>query len=179
MITTSHRFLAVAAALVMMYGMTSVQANPISFTLIGNVDYADPGNAFSLVDNDSITVTGIFDNAGLTGVGTESVFFGGGNTLNLDVGNMTFSEADDALAELVFTDGAFTYLSFSTMFGSDSFFDTYPCGVTCFEGQDDNLNIIEGTWTSYSAVPVPAAVWLFGSGLLGLVGIARRKKSAQ
>ena len=27
-------------------------------------------------------------------------------------------------------------------------------------------------------VPVPAAVWLFGSGLLGLVGIARRKKSA-
>ena len=28
-----------------------------------------------------------------------------------------------------------------------------------------------------SVVPVPAAVWLFGSGLLGLVGIARRKKS--
>jgi hypothetical protein len=27
-----------------------------------------------------------------------------------------------------------------------------------------------------SAVPVPAAVWLFGSSLLGLVGIARRKK---
>lgn len=28
-----------------------------------------------------------------------------------------------------------------------------------------------------SAVPVPAAVWLFGSGLLGLVGLARRKKA--
>lgn len=27
-------------------------------------------------------------------------------------------------------------------------------------------------------VPVPAAVWLFGSGLLGLVGVARRKKQA-
>jgi len=26
-------------------------------------------------------------------------------------------------------------------------------------------------------VPIPAAVWLFGSGLLGLVGIARRKKT--
>ena len=25
-------------------------------------------------------------------------------------------------------------------------------------------------------VPVPAAVWLFGSGMLGLVGLARRKK---
>lgn len=30
----------------------------------------------------------------------------------------------------------------------------------------------------YSAVPIPAAVWLFGSGLLGLVGIARRKPIA-
>ena len=29
-----------------------------------------------------------------------------------------------------------------------------------------------------SAVPVPAAVWLFGSGLLGLVGVARRKARA-
>ena len=28
-----------------------------------------------------------------------------------------------------------------------------------------------------NAVPVPAAVWLFGSGLVGLIGIARRKKS--
>ena len=27
-------------------------------------------------------------------------------------------------------------------------------------------------------VPIPAAVWLFGSGLLGLIGIARRKKAA-
>ena len=28
-----------------------------------------------------------------------------------------------------------------------------------------------------SAVPVPAAMWLFGSGLLGLIGVARRKKT--
>lgn len=26
-------------------------------------------------------------------------------------------------------------------------------------------------------VPVPAALWLFGSGLLGLIGFARRKKN--
>jgi hypothetical protein len=28
------------------------------------------------------------------------------------------------------------------------------------------------------AVPIPAAVWLFGSGLLGLIGLSRRKKAA-
>ena len=28
-----------------------------------------------------------------------------------------------------------------------------------------------------SVVPVPAAVWLFGSGLIGLIGVARRKKA--
>lgn len=29
-----------------------------------------------------------------------------------------------------------------------------------------------------SAIPVPAAVWLFGSGLLGLIGMARRRTTA-
>jgi len=34
-----------------------------------------------------------------------------------------------------------------------------------------------GTVQSLAAVPIPAAVWLFGSGLIGLIGIARRKKA--
>lgn len=37
---------------------------------------------------------------------------------------------------------------------------------------------LEGALTEVAAVPVPAAVWLFGSGLLGLVGVARRKAHA-
>ena len=47
---------------------------------------------------------------------------------------------------------------------------------TAFDGTPytEKFNIqLNGT----SAVPVPAAVWLFGSGLVGLVGVARRKKS--
>jgi len=48
--------------------------------------------------------------------------------------------------------------------------------------QDANLQAIaeanftyNGASVNVSAVPVPAAAWLFGSGLIGLVGIARRK----
>jgi len=43
--------------------------------------------------------------------------------------------------------------------------------------------MIDGPFPGFSAnfnmttVPVPAAVWLFGSGLMGLVGVARRKKA--
>ena len=32
-------------------------------------------------------------------------------------------------------------------------------------------------FVNLNPIPVPAAVWLFGSGLIGLVGVARRKKS--
>lgn len=44
-----------------------------------------------------------------------------------------------------------------------------------------NLSSQSGfNWNNaYSPVPVPAAAWLFGSGLLGLIGIARRKKLGQ
>jgi hypothetical protein len=44
----------------------------------------------------------------------------------------------------------------------------------------DNASVLGRPYASFEAVavPVPAAIWLFGSGLLGLIGIARRKKLA-
>ena len=58
---------------------------------------------------------------------------------------------------------------------------------TMLEGSADidhvNIDVIigsnkyEGTFTpTIATVPIPAAVWLFGSGLVGLIGIAKRKK---
>jgi len=46
---------------------------------------------------------------------------------------------------------------------------TIPGYLGTMDGEPLSLTITP------SAVPVPAAVWLFGSGLLGLVGVARRK----
>lgn len=54
-------------------------------------------------------------------------------------------------------------------------------GVSSFHGDylDSGYNIVTASFNNatvdISAVPVPAAVWLFGSGLIGLAGIARRR----
>ena len=48
-------------------------------------------------------------------------------------------------------------------------------GMT-FKAEDGQLQINKiGTTSVLSAVPVPGAVWLLGSGLLGLIGLRRRK----
>ena len=43
-----------------------------------------------------------------------------------------------------------------------------------FSNGEENVYVIDAIPT---VVPVPAAAWLFGAGLLGLVGVARRKKA--
>jgi len=49
-------------------------------------------------------------------------------------------------------------------------------GITwSFSGNSPTNYSMTITSTGIPAVPVPAAVWLFGSGLLGLIGVARRR----
>jgi len=43
---------------------------------------------------------------------------------------------------------------------------------------ENELDIVRLTAVEVSAVPLPGAVWLFGSGLIGLIGISRRRKRA-
>ena len=80
--------------------------------------------------------------------------------------------------------------------GTGTFGSGYSTEVTDLGGGDYGVVVryvgtITGTGTSFdnfqsnwrlegvmSTVPVPAAVWLFGSGLIGLAGIARRRKAA-
>ncbi|MEN8107450.1 MAG: hypothetical protein ABFS22_05525 [Pseudomonadota bacterium] len=54
--------------------------------------------------------------------------------------------------------------------GGSSF--SFNCGETT--GCGYTVEILIGA----SVIPTPAAFWLFGSGLLGLIGISRRKKAA-
>jgi hypothetical protein len=50
----------------------------------------------------------------------------------------------------------------------------YDLGTLALSGTGANL-LLSFTGNGTSAVPVPAAVWLLGSGLLGLAGIGRRR----
>ena len=71
----------------------------------------------------------------------------------------------------------YTYMGVGISPFSDSWDDIYrgTIGASCNEV---NCDAATSHLTVYGVVPVPAAVWLFGSGLLGLVGMARRKKAA-
>ena len=62
--------------------------------------------------------------------------------------------------------------------GSDDGIGGSPMDNGPFSGFNINLDMTSLTFTAVSSVPVPAAVWLFSSGLIGLAGVARRRKSS-
>lgn len=76
-------------------------------------------------------------------------------------------------------------LPFIDSAGVDTALNFWHLGTT--DGSDAIATMLAGSWTlsstgmlTYAAtsqVPVPAAVWLFGSGLVGLIGVARRKQA--
>lgn len=59
----------------------------------------------------------------------------------------------------------------------DAGFDGSACDNLQFVKRQLDADDIAGIQTLYgpAAVPLPAALWLFGSGILGLIGVARRK----
>jgi len=47
-----------------------------------------------------------------------------------------------------------------------------------YTGDQNVVGLAFDNFSPSSAVPIPPALWLFGSGLLGLIGISRHKKSS-
>ena len=101
------------------------------------------------------TYTGIVVGAGQTG---GHILFNWGATTNIDVVNVWDTDGSTACAQ--------QYCS------SDIDGDGIR-GIGMIDGAFPGFNAN----FDFTVVPVPAAVWLFGSGLLGLVGVARRRKA--
>lgn len=72
----------------------------------------------------------------------------------------------------------------NTGFGVEKLFQFETSAAIHTVGVEWLNPIAGGSWyiisidVTPSAVPVPAAAWLFGSGLIGLVGLAKRKSKA-
>ena len=59
--------------------------------------------------------------------------------------------------------------------------DPFGPGEVCNSYEVGYFGDYTGTFTvsyTYDPVPIPAAIWLFGSGLVGLIGVARRRPAA-
>lgn len=94
---------------------------------------------------------------------------GPGSISGLYVGNFAGVIGDQAIARLNFTTGA----GFS---GSTISMDAAAIGGTWSSWiSGDFTNTYEGATIPVATIPVPAALWLFGSGLIGLAGMARRR----
>ena len=169
----------VATVLMLAYVATA-SATVVVFAVRGVTDDGQEGNAWDINPGDFIDATGTFDDIVLTG-GTGFVFLDTvGNSLNLAIGTQTYNASDDdafgtGFPFLEFNRGQLVDLNFSTTSGGIQLMSSGG-SVTGVDSLGLGFN---ATWdfSTYSVVPVPPAVWLFGSGLIGLIGIARRKKS--
>jgi hypothetical protein len=128
---------------------------------------------------------------------------GGSNDIYIDfsqgVDNLSFTAGDgagddDAFAVSLYEFGTNNFLgTWSTpVFGGANEPEWYTLAIAITNVgrvvfDQGNSGVLPGTASgsggvvmtefSYSVVPIPAAVWLFGSGLLGIFGLSKRKRA--
>jgi len=124
------------------------------------------------------TLLAMFDDSDQTFIGSrlavpvpEIVGFTG------PVGGDNFIATNESADTLTLTGSDHFILGISTDGGTSWSGDT---SVDFMGANSYTVNFSDGSVLEIdvSVIPVPATVWLFGSGLLGLVGIARRRKEA-
>ena len=103
-----------------------------------------------------------------------SMIDGGGvsSTLNLNGGAPLFPNGDPS----VWNNYSATVNLGSDVSGGIDFLISAPCGAAAGCVSDYYIDNISVEFGEATVVPVPAAAWLFGSALLGLVGMSKRKK---
>ena len=118
------------------------------------------------------------------GGGFEVIFTNPATDVGLQVGDLQGPSFGDTIFEIFDSsdtslgsfnlfdevgDGAFTYLFFGVT--SDIPISKLQIAV----GAGDNVVFDDFRFQAVPAVPVPAAVWLFGTALVGLIGFGKRK----
>ncbi|MCK5830871.1 MAG: VPLPA-CTERM sorting domain-containing protein [Methylococcales bacterium] len=155
------------------------------------------------IENNSTSGTGTISNLSVSAPDSVSTSHSGINgvfedfwTVSLDSSSETFSIASSIPEFELFTveyrlNDSSPWIGYDEISG-DGFSETVTANIENLSGfqlhifgnSNNPLGLI-GTYqltindvNSVSNVPVPAAVWLFGSALMGLVGVSRRKSSS-
>ena len=166
--------------------VSQAQAALINFTVDAQIGSAPAGNSFGLTVGDIITASGQFDDSTmLTGAfGDYFDFTSPVNNMSISFGNTDYTDAmeKDGGALMYFSNGIFDGISYVAAIDPTipEFLSNGLVGGPFDVSGTDYTGYVDGTWqvgsySAVSAVPVPAAIWLFGSGLIGLAGIGRRK----
>jgi len=166
-----------AGAVALTMGLASSNASAIAIN-VTQMNFGGPSAASGVADSDNIgtTFNGTFFAAPWVAT-TQAAFTTSGNWSGTTVQgafsyNFTLSAGQVAFGTY-FTWSVNPDIPVLAIFNADgSAGAAVPMQVGPFPGQAPSF---QGT---VSAVPVPAAVWLFGSGLVGLAGVARRRKAA-
>lgn len=189
---TSNNMKGLLLAVVMLFGATAASAtttfpalelNPVNVTSDSSGVTMTGLAPFILSDDSTILLDLVPDlsftlTSDTSGSGTLSV--DGGAALSASFTNLsivyTFGGLADWNADLTYTGGSLVGgLSGGHVEGGFNGITGMFTTMQSLLGQ--TFSATNGIAKVGAVVPVPAAVWLFGSGLLGLAGIARRKQT--
>jgi len=173
-------------------GLVQNEANAIwdfsgdAFIGLNVVDINTFGNDLSIV-NSNLTIKGDAGDTIIFRVSPSWIMNVSESNLLLDGGIgdnnvLWYVDADEGEGSFTFNNVTFYGMSMWDLDPDDvqnimNFNNVQFCGQVITD--QVSFSNVSGSACTFdtSAVPVPAAVWLFGSGLIGLVGIARRKKA--
>jgi len=167
-----------AAALSMLVASSAVSAATytIDFASLpaGAPVNLDIGGLMSLSGNVFVDATSISSGRGIANfVFSDTINVSlislSGSANNSPVNIISYDRADNVIANM-FTDNFWTT--------STNVLSLEPIARLDVSLAEASINSFTITYEQVSAVPVPAAVWLFASGLIGLVGISRKKTHA-
>jgi hypothetical protein len=181
---------AVLITLFLIFAATAAHAALVTESFTGTITFADATTPFGVDVNDTFAWTTTYDLDFQNALGNVVIGEDPNMKLSVTIGSRTFVETEDKFYGsgdfgapiLTFDDqNHVNGVSFlvddlvnNYRFSSnEANFTIYSIGD---DGMTSDLHLVSGTF-DFNPVPVPGAVWLLGGGLLGLVGLRRRRNA--